>query len=231
MKVSIVVPVYNEAATIGEVLDQLAGVDLGAGLDKEIIVVDDGSTDRTAAVIGAHGGPIVRERLAVNLGKGAALRHGFSVATGDVIVVQDADLELSPVVIRRLVEPVLAGRADAVYGSRFLEAPERVPWHRRLANRILTTLTNVLYGTSLTDMETAHKAIRRDCLARLGLEANRFEIEVELTAKLARCGARFVEVASPYEPRRRDEGKKIRWQDGVIALRTLWRYRRWTPSR
>lgn len=226
MRVSIVVPVYNEAATIGAVLDQLAAVDL----DKEIIVVDDGSTDGTADLIGRHPATLVRERLELNAGKGAALRHGFAVASGDVVVVQDADLELSPAMIHELVRPIGAGEADVVFGSRFLEDPERVSWHRRLANRVLTSLTNRIYGTSLTDMETAHKAMRRSLLGDLELRSQRFEIEVELTAKLARTGARFLEIPSPYSPRRADEGKKIRWRDGWQALRALWRYRRWTPT-
>jgi len=171
----------------------------------------------------------VAEHLPVNGGKGAAVRRGIHLATGDVIVIQDADLELSPDVIEELTEPIARGDADAVFGSRFLVPAENVPLTRRLANRFLTGLTNVLYATSLSDMETAHKAVRTDVARDLQLTSRRFEIEVELTAKLARSGARIVEISSPYRPRTKDEGKKIRCRDGVVALWTLLAHIRWTP--
>ena len=226
MKLSIVVPVFNEEATIGSVLDRLSLIDV----DKEIIVVDDGSTDTSASVIRAHSSELRIEHLPNNSGKGSALRRGIELSEGDVLVVQDADLELSPDVIKALVAPIVDGRADAVYGSRFLEGAARVRISRRLANWLLTSITNRIYGTQLTDMETAHKAIRMSLIKGLQLESKRFEIEVELTAKLARSGARFQEISSPYRPRTKDEGKKIHWSDGFLALRTLWRYRGWRPS-
>lgn len=223
MKISVVVPVFNEEATIGLVLDRLSALDA----EKEVVVIDDGSTDATATVVRGHGSDLVIDHLPANAGKGTAIRRGIELATGDILVIQDADLELSPDVIVQLAGPIVAGDADAVYGSRFLAGGKGVPLTRRLANWLLTSLTNLLYGTRLSDMETAHKAMRLDMVRTLGLEAERFEIEVELTAKLARSGARIAEISSPYRPRTKDEGKKIRWTDGLLALRTLWRYRRW----
>jgi dolichol-phosphate mannosyltransferase len=225
MKISIVVPVFNEEATIGLVLDRLSSLDV----DKEVIVIDDGSTDTTATVVRGHTSDLVIEHLPQNAGKGSAVRRGIELATGDILVIQDADLELSPDVISQLAAPIEAGVADAVYGSRFLAGATGVPLTRRAANRLLTFLTNRLYGTRLSDMETAHKAIRLDLVRSFPLKSTRFEIEVELTTKLARSGARIKEVSSPYRPRTKDEGKKIRWSDGLLALRTIWRYRTWAP--
>lgn len=226
--ISIVIPVHNEESTIGAVLDRVARLDVGH--PKEVILVDDGSTDETANIIRSHDSTIRLEHLALNGGKGTAVRRGIALAQGTVIVIQDADLELSPDVIQHLVEPILAGKADAVYGSRFLVKSERVPMVRRLANRFLTGLTNLLYGTRLTDMETAHKAIRRELVQGLDLHAERFEFEAEVTAKLARSGARILEIASPYAPRTKHEGKKIRTRDGWLAIKTLFSYRRWAPQ-
>lgn len=223
MKISVVVPVFNEEATIGLVLDRLSAIDV----EKEVIVIDDGSTDATATVVQGHLSDLVIDHLPSNAGKGTAIRRGIDLATGEILVIQDADLELSPDVIAQLAAPIRAGEADAVYGSRFLARAKDVPLSRRSANRLLTALTNVLYGTHLSDMETAHKAVRLDLVRSLGLESEKFEIEVELTAKLARSGARIREISSPYRPRTKHEGKKIRWTDGVQALRTLFRYHRW----
>lgn len=222
MKITILVPVFNEEATIGVVLDHLRDLHF----EREVIVIDDGSTDETSAIVRGHDSQLVIEHLPENRGKGAAIRRGIELATGDIFVVQDADLEVLPANIEALVAPIITGVADAVYGSRFLEQAGHVPLSRRLANRLLTAFTNRLYGTRLTDMETAHKAIRTDVLRALDLVSERFEIEVELTAKLARCGARIAEVPSPYNPRTKDEGKKITWRDGVEALATIWRWRR-----
>ena len=227
MKISVIVPVFNEEATIGLVLDRLSALDV----EKEVIVIDDGSTDATATVVRGHESDLIIEHIASNAGKGSAIRRGIELATGDILVIQDADLELSPDVIAQLAAPIASGDADAVYGSRFLSQSKDVPLSRRAANRFLTAITNILYGTKLSDMETAHKAIRLDVARSLVLESKRFEIEVELTAKLARSGARIEEISSPYRPRNRDEGKKIRWTDGVQALKTLFRYRYWTKPR
>jgi glycosyltransferase involved in cell wall biosynthesis len=226
MKVSIVVPAYDEEATIGQVLDEIEALDL----DMEVIVVDDGSKDSTAAIVRERLNDRVRLFSKPNGGKGTALRRGFEEAIGEVVVVQDADVELRPAHIPGLIAPIVENRADVVYGSRFLGEVPGLKRSRRAANWVLTTLTNVIYGTKLTDMETAHKAIRADFLRGLPLEATRFDIEVELTAKLARSGARFVEVSSPYVPRAADEGKKIKFRDGVHAVGRILHWARWHPA-
>lgn len=226
MRISIVVPVHNEARTIEEVLDELAAIPL----DKEVIVVDDASTDDSAERIDNHHGVSLAARLHINQGKGAAVRHGMARATGEILVVQDADLELSPSVIVQLVGPIQEGRADAVYGSRFLEGRGNVLWSRWMVNRFLTRLTNLAFRSSLTDMETAHKAFRAELLPLMDLVSDGYEIEIEITAKLMRLGARIEEIPSPYRPRSRDEGKKIGWRDGITTLRAFWRWRSWRPS-
>ena len=226
MKVSVVVPAYNEDTTIGQVLGELGQL----ALDLEVIVVDDGSTDRTAAIVEASGDERIRLVRKQNGGKGTALRRGFDEAVGDIVVVQDSDIELSPARVPDLVAPIVEGRADVVYGSRFLQPVPGLAVSRRAANWLLTFLTNLLYGTRLTDMETAHKAVRADLLQAIPLVSDRFDIEVELTAKLARCGARFVEVPSPYRPRTQGQGKHIRFRDGVHAVLRILRWARWHPS-
>src|ERR1700712_4408917 len=227
MKISVVVPAYNEEGTIGPVLDRLVALDL----DCEIIVVNDGSTDGTAQVLAGWTG---NERVHVvnkpNGGKGTALRRGFELANGDIVVVQDSDLELDPNNIPNLVAPIERGEADVVYGSRFLLKVDGLKLNRRAANWLLTTLTNTVYRTKITDMETAHKAMRRELLHNLDLHSTKFDIEVELTAKLARSGARIVEIASPYQPRSVDQGKKIRFSDGLHALRMIVKWSRWKPT-
>jgi glycosyltransferase involved in cell wall biosynthesis len=221
MKVSIIVAVYNEATTIGPVLDEVDRVPL----DKEVIVVDDGSLDATPQILDDHPTPIRIVHLPTNSGKGAAIRRGIELSVGEIIVIQDADLELSPARIVHLVAPIEAGEADAVFGSRFLESGERVAWTRRGANQLLTGLTNRVHGLHLTDMETAHKAFRRDLVDVSRLRATRFEIEIELTVALARAGARILEIPNPYRPRTKLEGKKIRSRDGLIAIATILRLR------
>lgn len=225
MKVSIVVPVHNEVATLEQVLDEIEKV----RLHKEVIVVDDASTDQSGAIIESHPGVHVAARLHVNQGKGMAIRVGMEHARGEVIVIQDADLELSPSIIEGLVAPLARGDADAVFGSRFIDGRGDVALSRWLANRFLTGLVNRLYGLRLTDMETAHKAFRTVMVPSLDLGSSRYEIEVELTAKLARLGARIVEIPSPYSPRTKDEGKGIGWVDGVRAVTAILRYRLWSP--
>ena len=227
MKISIVVPAYNEEGTIGPVLERLEQLDL----DCEFIVVNDGSTDGTSQVLAGYAGhPRVRVEHKANGGKGTALRRGFEIAAGDIVVVQDSDLELDPAKIPDLVAPIERDEADVVYGSRFLLPVPGLKVKRRLANWLLTFLTNRVYGCRITDMETAHKAFRRDFLGRLNLEATRFDIEVELTAKLARCGARMIEIPSRYQPRTVDQGKKIQFRDGVHAIKMILRWSRWKPS-
>lgn len=227
-KLSVVIPVYNEQATIGEVIDKVCSVDLGP-ISKEIIVSDDGSTDGSAQVLQEYSQSlpelITVHTSPINLGKGAAVRLGMSYATGDIIIVQDADLELDPNEYIQIIEPIVAGQADVVYGSRFLGKSDKIRLRTRLANRFLTTLTNLLYGARLSDMETAYKAFRREVVQGLKLRCVRFDFEPEITAKLLLAGHVIHEVPISYTPRTEDEGKKISWIDGIEAIYTLLRCR------
>ncbi|CAN5481250.1 glycosyltransferase family 2 protein [soil metagenome] len=224
MKVSIIIPVYNEERTIGEILDRVWAVDLG-DIEREVVIVDDGSSDGTRASIAANqhtrAGRVQVHQNPVNLGKGAAVRLGLSVATGDVLLVQDADLEFDPQEHGRLLQPILEGRADIVYGSRFLDRASELSRKSRLANRFLTSLTNVLFWSKLTDMETAHKVFRREVLDDVRLRCVGFDFEPEVTAKLLLAGHRIVEVPISYKARSIEEGKKLRWTDGLDAVYTL----------
>ena len=224
---SIVVPVFNEEATVGAVIERLLAIDLP--IAREILVVNDGSTERTREVL--DGLPLVGDTLRIvhapiNGGKGRAIRTGFDHARGTILAIQDADLELDPAELGALVAPILTHDAQAVYGSRFLRGTSGVPLETVLANRFLTALTNVLYGSSLTDMETCYKVMRADVARDLDLECNRFDIEPEITAKLLRAGHRIVERPVKFEPRSRAQGKKIGWRDGLQAIAVLLRYRR-----
>ena len=224
MKLSIIIPVYNEAQTISEVVERVRRVDIGA-IDKEIIIANDGSSDSTRDVIDSSrwaGDPRIHTYdNPINVGKGAAVRIGLKYATGDVILIQDADLELDPEEYGALLAPLLAGRSDVVYGSRFLHPTARISLRARLGNRLLTWLTNVLFGARLTDMETAYKVFRREALDGIRLRCVGFDFEPELTAKFLVAGRRIVEVPVRYNPRRIDEGKKIRWTDAVDAVYAL----------
>ena len=225
MKLSIVIPVCNEEATITAVIDRVHAVALP--IDREVIVVNDGSRDRTAERIAAahvRYPAMVAIEQPENAGKGAAIAAGVASASGDIVVVQDADLEVDPAEHARLLQPILTEGADVVYGSRFLGRPMSRSVNG-IANRALTLLTNVLYGARITDMETAHKMMRRAVFDRLFLECRRFDFEPEITAKLLRCGYRIRELPIAYAPRTREEGKKIKWQDGLVAVRVLFRYR------
>ena len=218
MTVSVVIPAYNEFATVEKLLRRVAAVPMA----KEVVVVDDGSTDGTRALLAELQERGLIDRLLLherNRGKGAALRTGFAHATGDVVVVQDADLEYDPGSIPTLLGPIADGRADAVYGSRFMGGPRRVLffWHT-LGNRFLTLLSNALTNLNLTDMETCQKLIRRELLQSLPLTVDRFGIEPEITARLAQAGARIYEMPISYDGRSYAEGKKIGWKDGVSAI-------------
>lgn len=220
MKLSIIIPVYNEAATVGAIIDKVRTLELGPDVDKEIIVVNDGSSDGTrealrpyenVAGVRVHHSP-------VNLGKGASVRIGFSFASGDIITIQDADLELDPNEYKTLVRPILDGSADVVYGSRFAGKGKKGTLTFWLANKALAALTNTLYGASLTDIETCYKVFRADVIPQLKLKASRFEIEPELTAQLLKRGFRIKELPIGYAPRTHEEGKKINWRDGFGAV-------------
>jgi len=254
---SIIVPVYNEVRTVRAVIDRLLAIDLP--VPREILVVDDGSTDGTRDVLATLGNresgfgirdsgvgsqksgventgfsdsspesriPNPDSRLIVihaerNAGKGAAIRLGLNLAHGTIVAIQDADLELDPQQIAALVSPIVRGDADVVYGSRFLAGRPPAPWITIAANRVLTGVTNLLFGGSLTDMETCYKIMRADVARSLKLDANRFDIEPQITARLLRAGHRIHELPVRFDPRSRAQGKKIGWRDGVRAVQVL----------
>jgi glycosyltransferase involved in cell wall biosynthesis len=238
VRLSVVIPAYNEVETAETLLRRVAEVPL----TTEVIVVDDGSSDGTRDLLGRLEEEGLIDTLVLheeNRGKGAALRTGFQHATGDVVVVQDADLEYDPLELPLLLEPILRDQADAVYGSRFLGGPHRVLlfWHS-VGNRFLTLLSNMCTDMNLTDMETCYKMVRRDLLDTLPLSAERFGIEPEMTARLAQAGARIYELPISYHGRSYAEGKKIGWKDGFSALWAILRYNLlppkaspWTPPR
>jgi glycosyltransferase involved in cell wall biosynthesis len=224
MKLSVVIPVYNEKNTILEVLERVRSVDL----PKEMIVVDDCSTDGTREILRSI--PYSEDLKIIlqpkNLGKGAALRKGFTAVSGDIVVIQDADLEYDPAEYANLIQPILANKADVVFGSRFLSGPHRVLlfWHS-VGNWILTTLSNMLTDLNLTDMETCYKVFRAEILQRITLRENRFGFEPEFTAKVSKARCRIYEMPISYSGRDYSEGKKIGWKDGVAAIYFILKYR------
>lgn len=243
MKLSIIMPVYNEVVTLEEIISRVRSVDLtvnGDGrnllidgpltLEREIVIIDDGSTDGTREILDrwkAEAGDDLKIIYHLhNGGKGAALRTGFEQASGDIFVIQDADLEYDPRDYIKLLEPILEGRTAVVYGSRFLGGPRSaMSLAHTLGNKGVTWLTNLLYGTILSDMETCYKCFRRDVIAGVPLHSRRFEIEPELTAKILKRGYSIFEVPISYNGREFHEGKKLTWRDGFSAILTLVRYR------
>jgi len=223
LKLSVIIPCYNEADYIERVLDAVKAVDI----PKEIIVVDDVSTDNTVDIIKRYDtrGELILHVSSKNAGKGAAIRAGLERASGDIIVIQDADLEYDPQQFHRLIKPIVDGEADVVYGSRFAGSITGMRWQNRLANLILTMTANLLYRAHITDEATCYKAFRADLLKSMPLKCKRFEFCPEVTARTCKRGIRIAEVPIDYVGRTALQGKKIRWTDGFAALWTLIKYR------
>ena len=223
-KLSVIVPVFDERNTVVEIVRRMRAVDLP--VDLEIVIVDDGSTDGTRDVLRQLGDSTVRVIThEANRGKGAAIRSGLAQVHGDLVLVQDADLEYDPEDWPKLLAPILRGKARVVYGSRFTGERRNMLFLHWVGNRFLSLITNVLYNTTLSDMETCYKLFDRELLDSITLRAQRFEFEPEVTAKILRRGIRIYEVPISYTGREFDEGKKITWRDGFVALWTLVKYR------
>jgi len=230
---SIIVPVYNEEKTITEILDVLRKVDLG--VLKEIILIDDGSKDNSKKVIEKYLKKVPKsEKIKFNFiskqngGKGSAIKKGFEVATGDIVTIQDADLEYNPNDFKKLIKPIIEKKALVVYGSRYLKKQEKGYKMAFIANQFLTFLTKVIYNSTITDMETCYKVFKKEVVKELDLKANNFDMEPEITAKVLKKGIKILEMPISYKPRTVEEGKKINWKDGVQAIYTLfyWKFKR-----
>ncbi len=237
MLLSIVMPVYNEENFLREIVARVQAVDLGS-MERELVIVDDCSRDSTPQILAAMEGqtsvndqakpferPIRVQRHDVNQGKGAALRTGFALAQGELVLIQDADLEYDPEDYPKLLAPVLKGKSQVVYGSRFTGERRNMFFHHWVGNKFLTLVTNVLYNTTLSDMETCYKLFTRQALQGVVIRSDRFNFEPEITAKILKKGIRIYEVPISYTGREFDEGKKITWRDGLVALWALVKFR------
>lgn len=233
MILSIIIPVYNEEKTIAKLLDKVLKVKLSNEMKKEIIIINDGSTDNTNTLLGEINNKSIKiYHHKTNLGKGAAVRNGIRLCSGNLVIIQDADLEYDPNDFSKLLKPILLKKADVVYGSRLINYPlilfgknkTPLPAHW-IGNKILTFMTNCLYQCNLTDMETCYKLFTVKVLKNLNLKSNRFEIEPEITAKIVKRGFNIIEVPIKVKPRTHKDGKKISWKDGIVALWTILYYR------
>ncbi len=225
-KISIIIPVYNEKNTIFAILDEVEKTDF-CSLEKEIILIDDCSTDGSSNILDGLKNKYKILHHSVNMGKGAAIRTGITAATGDIIVIQDADLEYSPKDYPALIKPVIAGEADVVYGSRFLSESSSKNYMiaNYLGNKTLTMFTNILFGSKLTDMETCYKVFKSEFIKNINIKSNRFDFEPEITAKVLKQKIKIKELPINYDARAMHEGKKITWMDGVHAILALLRFR------
>ena len=235
MKLSIIIPVFNEEKTIGKIISKIKQTKLQKNIIKEIIVVDDGSTDATASEIRNSKFEIRNFKIlrhVKNLGKGAAVQTGLQKATGEIFIIQDADLEYNPQDLAKLVNPILDGSAEVVYGTRLINYPLNLWGNKKtvlpihlIANRFLTMLTNILYGSHLTDMETGYKVFKKGVIKAIKITSKKFDFEPEVTAKVLKQGVKIIEIPIKTAPRTYQEGKKIGWRDGLVAIWTLIKYR------
>ena len=231
VKLSIIIPVYNESLHVAEVIERVSSAPLPEGVERELIVVDDGSTDGTREILERLSDRVTKVHYSMlNFGKGTAIRVGLQHAQGDIVIIQDGDMEYDPNDIRSVVRPILEGKATIVYGSRFRGQIQKMYFKYRLVNKLLVLAVRLLYGAQITDEATAYKAFHRSVLERITLTCERFEFCPEFTAKALRSGYHIHEVPITYLGRSVEQGKKIRFKDGVEAFWTLLRYRFWRPA-